>query len=66
MSAFRINDHVRFRTLTPEGPFSGSGQVIKILPGGDSHWLHIRQDDDHVRMLFEATTQIDVVELEAA
>lgn len=66
MSAFNLNDHVRFRTLTPEGPFSGSGQIIKIFPGGDSHWLHVRQEDGNVRMLFEATTQIDVLELEAA
>jgi hypothetical protein len=66
MSAFRINDRIRFRTLTPDGPYISTGQVIKILPGGESHWLHVRQDDGSVRMLFEATTQIDVVELEAA
>jgi hypothetical protein len=66
MSAFRINDQIRFRTLTPDGPYASTGQVIKILPGGESHWLHVRQDDGNVRMLFEATTQIDVLELEAA
>ena len=66
MSAFHINDQISFRTLTPDGPYSSTGQVIKILPGGDSHWLHVRQDNGNVRMLFEATTQIDVVELETA
>ncbi len=66
MLAFSINDQISFRTLTPDGPYSSTGQVIKILPGGDSHWLHIRQEDGNVRMLFEATTQIEVLELEAA
>lgn len=66
MSAFRINDHVHFRTMTPDGPLSGSGIVAKIFPAGQSHWLHVRQEDGHVRMLFEATTQIEVLELEAA
>lgn len=66
MSAFRISDHIRFRTITPDGPLSGTGEVIKIFPGGESHWIHVRQGDGHIRMLFEATTQIDVLELEAA
>lgn len=66
MSAFRLNDHVRFHTMTPEGPFSGTGQIVKSFPAGQSHWLHVRQDDGSIRMLFQATTQIDVVELEAA
>ena len=66
MSAFQLNDHVRYLPLTPEGPLSGSGVVTRILPGGHSHWLHVQQDDGHVRMLFEATTVIEVVELEAA
>ena len=66
MSAFRINDQIRFRTLTPDGPYIGTGQVIKVLPGGLSHWLHVRQGDGNIRMLFEATTQIEVLELEAA
>lgn len=66
MSAFRTNDHVHFRTMTPDGPFSGTGQIIKIFSAGQSHWLHIRQEDGNVRMLFEATTQIEVLELEAA
>lgn len=66
MSAFRVNDHVRFRTRTPDGPLTGSGEIIKIFPSGQSHWLHIRQGDGSVRMLYEATTQVDVLELEAA
>jgi hypothetical protein len=66
MSAFRINDHVRFRTLTPEGPLSGNGDILKIFPAGQSHWLHVRQGDGSIRMLYEATTQIEVLELEAA
>lgn len=66
MSAFRINDHVRFRTRTPEGPLSGSGDIIKIFPAGQSYWLHVRQVDGSIRMLYEATTQIEVLELETA
>ena len=66
MSAFHINDQIRFRTLTPEGPFTGTGKVVNINPVGYSHWLHVLQEDGHVRMLFEATTQIEVLELEAA
>ncbi|MDX9995703.1 MAG: hypothetical protein RBS28_10305 [Rhodocyclaceae bacterium] len=66
MSAFHLNDQVRFRTLTPDGPLSGSGIIAKIFPAGQSHWLHVRQDDGNVRMLFEATTRIEVMEPEAA
>lgn len=66
MLSFRINDRIRFRTLTPDGPYISTGQVIRILPGDESHWLHVRQEDGNVRMLFEATTKIKVLELEAA
>jgi hypothetical protein len=66
MTAFRINDHIRFRTLTTEGPVTGSGEILEILPAGKSHWLHVRQSDGSVRMLFEATTQAEALELEAA
>ncbi len=66
MSAFRINDHVHFRTRTPEGPLSGGGDIIKIFPAGQSYWLHVRQEDGSIRMLYEATTQIEVLELETA
>lgn len=66
MSAFRINDPIRFRTLTPDGPLSGTGEILKIFPSGKSYWLHVRQDDGAVRMLYEATTQVEVLELEAA
>jgi hypothetical protein len=66
MSAFRIEDHVRCRMVTPDGPLSTTGQIIKIYPAGQSYWLHIRQDDGAVRMVYEATTQIEILELEAA
>ena len=66
MSALHLNDQVRFRTMTPEGLLIGSGIIAKIFPAGQSHWLHVRQDDGNTRMLFEATTQIEVIELEAA
>lgn len=64
MSAFRIDDQVRFRIINAEGPLTGTGQVIKIFPAGQSYWLHVRQDDGSIRMLFEATTSIEVLELE--
>lgn len=66
MSQFRLNDHVRFRVMTSEGALTGSGQIIKIFAAGQSHWLHVRQGDGAVRMLYEATTQIEALELEAA
>lgn len=59
-------DHVRFSTLTPEGAFFGMGQIIKIFPAGQSYWLHVRQEEGSVRMLYEATSQIEVLEFEAA
>ncbi len=52
--------------MTPEGPLSGRGQIIKIFPAGQTHWLHIKQDDGSVRMLLEATTTVEVQELETA
>jgi len=58
MSAFHVEEQVAFRTMTPDGPFSGAGQVVKIFPAGHSYWLHVRQRDGSVRMLYEATTQI--------
>ena len=67
MSAFRINDHVRFRIITAEGPLTGSGRVIKIFSAGKSYWLHVQQDDGSgIRMLFEATTQIETLDIEVA
>jgi hypothetical protein len=66
MSAFRIEDHVRCRMITPDGPLSITGQIIRIFPAGQSNWLHIRQDDGAVRMIYEATSQIDALELESA
>jgi hypothetical protein len=64
MSAFHIDDYVRFRIINAEGPLAGMGRIIKIFPAGQSYWLHVRQDDGSVRMLFEATSKIDVTELE--
>lgn len=66
MFAFQLHDHVRFRTMTPDGQIAGSGVITRIMPAGHSRWLHVRQEDGHVRMLFEATTQIEVMELAAA
>lgn len=65
MSSFRVADHVHCRMITPDGPLSIKGEIIKIFPAGQSHWLHIRQGDGAVRMVYEATTQIDALELEA-
>ncbi len=66
MSAFRLNDHVRFSTMTPEGRLFGYGRIAKIFPAGNSHWLHVEQDDGSMRMLFEATSTIESIELETA
>ena len=66
MSALRIEDHVRCRMVTPDGPFSITGEIIKIFPAGQSYWLHVRQGDGAVRMVYEATTQIEALDLEAA
>ncbi len=65
MSAFKIDDRVRFRIINAEGPLAGTGRVIKIFPAGSSYWLHVRQGDGSVRMLFEATTDIEILEMEA-
>lgn len=66
MSQFLINDHVRFRVMTAEGALTGHGQIIKLFPSGNSHWLHVRQEDGSVRMLYESTTQVEHVNLETA
>lgn len=66
MSSFRVADHVRCRMVTPDGPLSITGEIIKIFPAGQSYWLHVRQGDGAVRMVYEATTQIETLELEAA
>lgn len=39
MPVFHIHDQIRFRTITPEGPLSGAGEIVKIFPAGQSHWL---------------------------
>lgn len=66
MSVLHVDDQVQFRTMTPDGPLSGTGRIIKIFPAGQSCWLHVRQEDGHIRMLYEATATVDVVDLEAA
>jgi hypothetical protein len=66
MSAFSINDHVRFQLMGPEGRINGSGRIAKILPVGKSFWLHVVQDDGSTRMIYEATTKLELMELEAA
>ncbi len=66
MSQFCIDEQIRFRVMTAEGPLNGTGQIIKIFPAGQSYWLHVRQEDGSVRMLFEATTRVERLELEAA
>jgi len=43
-----------------------TGEIIKIFPAGQSYWLHVRQGDGVVRMVYEATTQIETLDLEAA
>lgn len=66
MSAFRIGHRVAFRVLGAEGPITGTGEVIKVFAAGKSHWLHIRQSNGEVRMVFEATAQVTLSELEVA
>jgi hypothetical protein len=66
MSLFRINDHIRFRVMTAEGALTGDGLIIKIFPTGQTHWLHVRQNDGSIRMLYESTSQIERLELTAA
>jgi len=65
MSSFRVANHVRCQMITPDGPLSIIGEIVKIFPAGQSYWLHVRQGDGAVRMVYEATTQIDALELEA-
>jgi hypothetical protein len=62
MSIYRLNDHIRCRLQTPDGPKTITGEIIKIFPGGSSYWLHVRQADGSVRMLFEATAEIQVLD----
>lgn len=66
MSQYQINDLIRFRVMTADGALTGSGQIIKIFPTGQSYWLHVRQDDGTIRMLYETTTRIERLEPEAA
>lgn len=66
MSAFCVNDCIRFSTLTPDGRLVGHGRIAKIFPAGNSFWLHVQQDNGQVRMIFEATTQVERLELEVA
>ena len=56
-----INDQIQFVTMTPDGPVRGAGKVAAIYPAGKSHWLHVLQESGTVRMMFEATTKIEVM-----
>lgn len=64
--AFKTNDEVAFSTMTPDGRIAGTGRIVAIFAGGRSFWLHVLQPDGTVRMLFEATTSIQVREAEPA
>ncbi len=66
MSAFQVNDCIRFSMMTPDGRLGGRGRIAKIFPAGNSYWLHVLQDDGLTRMVFEATTNIERLEMEAA
>ena len=65
MLALRTVTYCTENEETPDGPLSITGEIVKIFPAGQSYWLHVRQGDGAVRMVYEATTQIDALELEA-
>lgn len=52
--------------MTPEGRLGGQGRISKIFPAGNSYWLHVRQDDGLTRMVFEATTNVELIQMEVA
>lgn len=66
MSAFQVNDCISFSMMTPEGRLGGQGRISKILPAGNSFWLHVLQDNGLTRMVFEATTNVEHLEIETA
>lgn len=65
-SAFKLNDEITFSTMTPDGRIQGSGKIVAIYAGGRSYWLHVLQPEGTIRMLFEATTDIQLRATEAA
>ncbi len=66
VSAFQVNDCIHFSMMTPDGRLGGRGRIAKIFPAGNSYWLHVLQDDGLTRMVFEATTTIERLEIESA
>lgn len=66
MSAFRVDDHIRFTTMTPDGRLVGQGRISKIFPAGNSFWLHVDIGEGQTRMLYEATAKVEHLELEPA
>lgn len=66
MTPLHVNDRIHFETVTPAGLVSGDGRIANIFPVGQSAWIHVLQAGGAVRMLFEATSKIEVHEGEAA
>lgn len=66
MTALHVNDRIHFETATPTGVVSGDGRIANIFPVGRSAWIHVVQAGGVVRMLFEATSKIDVLNGEPA
>lgn len=66
MNVLHVNDQIHFETVTPTGLISGDGTIANIFPVGCSAWIHVLQAGGAVRMLFEATSKIDVLEAESA
>ncbi len=65
-STFKINDEITFSAMTPDGRIHGSGKIVAIFPGARSYWLHVLQPEGTIRMLFEATANIQIQEAQAA
>lgn len=66
MTALHVNDRIHFETATPMGLVTGDGTIANIFPVGCGAWLHVQQAGGAVRMLFEATSKIEVREAELA
>lgn len=61
MTALHVNDRIHFETATPMGLVSGDGMIANIFPVGCSAWIHVLQAGGAVRMLFEATSKIEIL-----
>ena len=66
MTELHVNDRIHFETATPMGLVSGDGKIANIFPVGCSAWIHVLQAGGAVRMLFEATSKIEVLHGEPA